>query len=627
MPNDPIKPRKVKNVRKNENSKQDHVVTWSQNTKSTTKYFDAIAISSKFTIVRERRYFELKLALMFQIRYQYQAPKAPSFQSEPISQPAREGKMEAEKKANIKEEPLTYILFGSTGDLARKKLFPALGALLSKKLIPEHVNVLACGRREKKLRQDYMKYLDMQTEEVLKKQGVKVSEEGQKLLFPRVTYMKNKTADDYKAMNAAIEDYVKKRGGGPDNRVFFFSLPPFAYASTAEMVKKYCYSKTGYTRLILEKPFGRDSDSFKKLAADTGQFFRENELYRIDHYLGKEVVLTLLPLRFSNQIFEPLWNRDHVQSVHIEWKEDLNTMGRGGYFDKYGIIRDIMQNHLLQVLILVGMDKPKSLANDDVAEKKLDLLKAVKTLEMKDTILGQFSAKKYCSYCKETDNPGYLDDETVPNDSKVPTYAMLKLSIDNDRWRGVPFLMSAGKALDERKCEVRIRFKPDKNPIFGSAMESNELVIRIQPDESIYYRVNLKKPGLDVNLLPRVLDLTYSSAFKDASSGDAYEPNIYKTLKTEEQISLCALFTKHSKEGKLEMENVKTLIADFYDGREPTEKMLKSFLKAFDGDKDNTVTWDEFQQGAHKFLPWTATRRASIGTEDIFGFRVGPQEL
>mmetsp|Transcript_19463 Transcript_19463/g.27019 ORF Transcript_19463/g.27019 Transcript_19463/m.27019 type:complete len:592 (-) Transcript_19463:211-1986(-) len=591
--------------------------------------------------------------------------------------------MEAEKKANIKEEPLTYILFGSTGDLARKKLFPALGALLSKKLIPEHVNVLACGRREKK------------TEEVLKKQGVKVSEEGQKLLFPRVTYMKNKTADDYKAMNAAIEDYVKKRGGGPDNRVFFFSLPPFAYASTAEMVKKYCYSKTGYTRLILEKPFGRDSDSFKKLAADTGQFFRENELYRIDHYLGKEVVLTLLPLRFSNQIFEPLWNRDHVQSVHIEWKEDLNTMGRGGYFDKYGIIRDIMQNHLLQVLILVGMDKPKSLANDDVAEKKLDLLKAVKTLEMKDTILGQFSAKKYCSYCKETDNPGYLDDETVPNDSKVPTYAMLKLSIDNDRWRGVPFLMSAGKALDERKCEVRIRFKPDKNPIFGSAMESNELVIRIQPDESIYYRVNLKKPGLDVNLLPRVLDLTYSSAFKDASSGDAYErmllncalgqqqlfvktkelveawriftpllheidakkpdpilypfgdsgPRGYRKFASDagvelketwqeffqlhatEHDKLEALFTKHSKEGKLEMENVKTLIADFYDGREPTEKMLKSFLKAFDGDKDNTVTWDEFQQGAHKFLPWTATRRASIGTEDIFGFRVGPQEL
>eukprot|EP00465_Bigelowiella_longifila_P002982 CAMPEP_0185261996 /NCGR_PEP_ID=MMETSP1359-20130426/10256_1 /TAXON_ID=552665 /ORGANISM="Bigelowiella longifila, Strain CCMP242" /LENGTH=596 /DNA_ID=CAMNT_0027848801 /DNA_START=97 /DNA_END=1887 /DNA_ORIENTATION=+ len=588
--------------------------------------------------------------------------------------------MEVEKKGNIKEEPLTYILFGSTGDLARKKLFPALGALLSNNLIPEHVNVIGCGRREKKI------------EELLKKQGVKVSEKGQKLLFPRISYMKNKTVDDYKAMNAAIEDYVKKRGGGPDNRVFFFSLPPFAYASTAEMVKKYCYSKTGYTRLILEKPFGRDSDSFKKLAADTGQFFKENELYRIDHYLGKEVVLTLLPLRFSNQIFEPLWNKDHVQSVHIEWKEDLNTMGRGGYFDKYGIIRDIMQNHLLQVLILVAMDKPKSLANDDVAEMKLDLLKAVKTLEMKDTILGQFSAKKYCSYCKETDNPGYLDDETVPNNSKVPTYAMLKLSIDNDRWRGVPFLMSAGKALDERKCEVRIRFKPDKNPIFGADVESNELIIRIQPDQSIYYRVNLKKPGLDVNLLPRVLDLTYSNAFKDASSGDAYErmllncalgqqqlfvktmelveawriftpllheidekkpepilypfgdsgPKGYRKfandagvelketwqeffqLHASEHGKLEALFAKHSHEGKLEFDNVKALIADFYDGREPTEKMLKSFLKAFDADKDNTVTWDEFQKGAHKFLPWTATRRASIGTEDIVGFRAGP---
>eukprot|EP00471_Norrisiella_sphaerica_P003868 CAMPEP_0184478782 /NCGR_PEP_ID=MMETSP0113_2-20130426/711_1 /TAXON_ID=91329 /ORGANISM="Norrisiella sphaerica, Strain BC52" /LENGTH=589 /DNA_ID=CAMNT_0026856683 /DNA_START=14 /DNA_END=1783 /DNA_ORIENTATION=- len=575
-------------------------------------------------------------------------------------------------------EPLTYVLFGSTGDLARKKLFPALGALMVNELIPKDVKVICCSRK------------DLKMEELFEKQAVNLSDEAKKLLLPRCSFFKNKEAGDYKKINEDIEAYVKEKGG-PDNRIFFFSLPPFAYESTSELVKSHCYSKSGFTRLILEKPFGKDSESFEKLAKATGKFFSEKELYRIDHYLGKEVVLSLPSIRFGNQIFEPLWNRNYIESVHIEWKEDLNTMGRGGYFDKYGIIRDIMQNHLLQVLVLIGMEKPKSMS--EISEAKLALLKSVKTIEMKDVLLGQFIAKKYCHYCKETENPGYREDPTVPNDSKVPTYAMLKLCIDNERWKGVPFLMSAGKALDERKCEVRIRFKPDSNPLFKESNRSNELVIRIQPDESVYFVVNIKKPGLSQSAVPKVLDLSYSQQFRGSSTGDAYERMLLNCAKGEqalfvttgelieawriftpllhtidskkpepvyypfgdggpkgyrefaakngvklketwqeffllhahEQKLLSDLFEKHSHEGSLKMTDIKALVSEFYDGREPTGQMLESFMKAFDENNDGKVSWEEFSRGAHLFVPWTATTRTSSTLEDLSGFSVGPE--
>jgi len=536
--------------------------------------------------------------------------------------------------------------------------------------------VIGAGRRQLKI------------EDMLSKQGVKVSESQQKLLYPRCIYMKAKDPEDFKKIDEAITKYAAENKG-PDNRVFFFSLPPYAYSSTSAMVKDYCYSKSGFTRCILEKPFGRDSKSFNELAEATSKYFTENELYRIDHYLGKEVVLNLFPLRFANQIFEPLWNSKHIESVYILWKEDLNTMGRGGYFDKYGIIRDIIQNHLLQVLIFVAMDKPKANTTEDIQEKKLQLLKSIKTLKIDDVLLGQFTARKYCRFCKDVTNPGYLDDETVPKDSKVPTYAMIKMQIDNERWKGVPFLVSAGKALNERKCEVRIRFRESDAELFKEA-PCNELVIRIQPDEAIYFKVNVKEPGLSENVVNQVLDMSYSKAFDGQTGGDAYERMLLNCAKGEQQLfvgtkelveawriftpllheidakkpqpilypfgssapkgfrefagsvgipiretwqeffalhakekkQLKKMFTKYAnKDGELDTKNVKALLTEFYDGREPTEDMIQSFLKVFDENSDGVISWKEFRRGAHVFMPWTATRRMSLGsTSDFFAF-------
>lgn len=236
-------------------------------------------------------------------------------------------------------------------------------------------------------------------------------------------------------------------------------------------------------------------------------------------------------LRFGNQIFEAVWNRQHISSVQIVFKEDLGTGGRGGYFDQFGIIRDIMQNHLLQVLLWVAMEPPEELTREHVAKEKVKLLKAMRELSMKDCFLGQFTANKWNFNGEIHEELGYLDDKTVPPGSKCPTYAAAVLNIDNDRWRGVPFLMRAGKGLDERMAEVRITFKeqPFNSLVPGGA---NELVMRIQPEEAIYLKCMNKMPGWHQDLsVPVVLDMSYANAFPHLYVADAYERMFLNTFK------------------------------------------------------------------------------------------------
>jgi len=324
---------------------------------------------------------------------------------------------------------------------------------------------------------------------------------------------------------ARLDEHLKKlEGGGKANRLFFFSVPPTVFGAIVRLVRlKATAPGGGFTRLLIEKPFGRDSESFAELNELTASNFSEDELFRIDHYLGKEVVLNLVALRFGNQFFEALWSREHIAHVQIVFKEDLGTEGRGGYFDNFGIIRDIMQNHLLQVFLWLCMEPPAALDRGSVAEQKVKLLKAVGKLAMEDCFLGQFGPNSWKVGASCHCEPGYLEDETVPNDSKCPTYAAVVLRVDNDRWRGVPFLMRAGKGLDERMAEVRITFK-DKE--FNSLVpgKPNELVMRIQPDEAIYLKFMNKMPGWQqTRAAPAVLDMSYSSSFPGNYVADGYE--------------------------------------------------------------------------------------------------------
>ena len=212
-------------------------------------------------------------------------------------------------------------------------------------------------------------------------------------------------------------------------------------------------SPTGWTRVIVEKPFGKDSASSADLSDHLKKLFSEEQLYRIDHYLGKEMVQNLISLRFGNMIFGPTWNRDSIASVTITFKEPFGTQGRGGYFDEFGIIRDVMQNHLLQILCLAAMEKPVTTSPDDIRDEKVKVLKAIPSLSLSSCVLGQYSGDP------DSDDPdarlGYLEDPTVPEGSSCPTFAAAVLKINNERWDGVPFMLKCGKALDERKAEVR----------------------------------------------------------------------------------------------------------------------------------------------------------------------------
>lgn len=292
------------------------------------------------------------------------------------------------------------------------------------------------------------------------------------------------------------------------------------YLMIMNIFNKIMYSFRGWSRIIVEKPFGKDSQSSKILSDHLASLFTEDQLYRIDHYLGKEMVQNLMTIRFGNQLFNPTWNRANIASILISFKEPFGTQGRGGYFDEFGIIRDIMQNHLLQILSLVCMEKPASVHPDDIRNEKVKVLKCIKPLMLDDVVLGQYIGNPEGT---GDETLGYLDDKTVPQGSNTPTFALAVLQINNERWDGVPIILRCGKALNERKAEVRIQYHDVPGDIFGGKSKRNELVIRVQPGEALYVKMMTKTPGITFDMEETELDLTYQHRYKEIVLPDAYE--------------------------------------------------------------------------------------------------------
>jgi glucose-6-phosphate 1-dehydrogenase len=301
------------------------------------------------------------------------------------------------------------------------------------------------------------------------------------------------------------------------NRVFYMALPPSVFVKTAKAVRAEVFSSSGWSRVIVEKPFGKDVESSAKLNEALASIFNEDQIYRIDHYLGKEMAQNMMVLRFANATFEPIWNNQYISNVQITFKENFGTEGRAGYFDEFGIIRDVMQNHLLQLLALVAMEPPVSLLAEDVRDEKVKVLRAIPPICSDDIVTGQ--------YVRRSDGSGeaYLDDPAVPRDSVTPTFAQSVVHIRNSRWNGVPFILKCGKGLNERKAEIRIQFKRGNADHLFPTSVPNELVLRIQPNEAIYLKMTTKVPGLSSELQQSELDLSYKERFEVKHNPDAYE--------------------------------------------------------------------------------------------------------
>jgi len=379
------------------------------------------------------------------------------------------------------ESMLTIVVFGASGHLAKTKTFPALFELYKLNLLPTNTAVIGYSRS------------NLSDQEMRERVGQKFSNDPLSQQFLKLcSYQKGSynSVDDFNLLEKRITEMEEDDTGdkGKCNRLFYYAIPPSLFEGVSRCLKLAAMSKSGWNRVIVEKPFGRDSKSAGVLLESIGSYLEEKEVFRIDHYLAKELIQNLIVLRFSNPMIEAVWSRKNISAVKIFMKEDIGVEGRGGYYDISGCIRDVIQNHLLQVLSLVAMEQPKSLKAEDIRNAKVSVLKFVRTpKEHDDVVVGQ--------YTKNDTLPGYLEDDTVPDDSNTETFAQMVLYIDNDRWRGVPFICTAGKALDERRAEVILQFRQQKDFLYPTHL-TNELVIRIQPDEGIGLRLNIKTPGL-----------------------------------------------------------------------------------------------------------------------------------
>lgn len=433
------------------------------------------------------------------------------------------------------DDALTVFVVGASGDLAAKKTYPSLFELYRHHFLPQCTTICGYARSAKtddEFRQRIRSYL---------KEGTETEKQA---FLNMCIYRSGKydSAEDVKTVFAELQQIEKNSCAATANRLFYFAIPPSVFVPIGTSIKTAVIAPqeagepgtehVGWNRLIIEKPFGKDLESFEELNAGMSRLYKESEIYRIDHYLGKEMVKNLLMLRFSNQIFEPLWNRDHISSVMITFKEDFGTKGRGGYFNDFGIVRDILQNHLLQVLSLVAMEPPVALAGEAyssyVRNEKVKVLHCIQPVKLENTVLGQYLA------APDGSEPAYVDEPDVPSDSVTPTFASMVLFVDNPRWDGVPFILKAGKALNERKAEIRVQFRkpPGVNALLpGESVLANELVLRLQPDEAVYMKVNVKEPGLKTRPVASELDLTYKKRFDDSVIFDAYTRLILDVLR------------------------------------------------------------------------------------------------
>ncbi|MEM6965803.1 MAG: glucose-6-phosphate dehydrogenase [Bacteroidota bacterium] len=426
-----------------------------------------------------------------------------------------------------------FVIFGASGDLAVRKLIPAIFELYREKYLPEKFVMLGVSRSE---------YSDKAFREKVfyKSEFIEIEEKerkGYKDFAERLTYTAIETSkeEDYAKVKERLTALDKKYQTD-GNYIFYLSTPPMLYTTIPACLAAHGLNddSEGWRKLVIEKPFGYDLDSAVKLNEDIKQYFKENQIYRIDHYLGKETVQNLLVTRFANGIFEPLWNRNYIQHVQITNAENLTVGSRGGYFDKSGTLRDMFQNHLMQIIAHIGMEPPISAGADAIRNEKLKLFQSIRPIKEEEVskyvIRGQYTA----SMIDGKRVNGYREEEGVPKDSRTATFVALKFYIDNWRWAGVPFYVRSGKALPTKVTEVVITFKDPPQRLFRKEEmlfnNSNQLIIRIQPDEGLLLKFGMKVPGAGFSVKDVGMDFKYSE-LTNAHVPAAYERLLLDVIK------------------------------------------------------------------------------------------------
>jgi glucose-6-phosphate 1-dehydrogenase len=420
----------------------------------------------------------------------------------------------------------SIIIFGASGDLTRRKLIPALYHLYCKGRLPEQTRII--GFSDGDFTQDgFRQHLKTNAQEFAEDI---FSESSWNQFDSLLWYMHGDLTDqaDFERFRAFVEELEE----GSANRLYHLALPPFLYAPVVENMGKtgMASEEQGWRRVIIEKPFGHDLTSALKLNKDLHAVLGEHQIYRIDHYLGKETAQNILFFRFANTMFEPIWNRTYIESVQISVLEAVDVGHRGRYFDSAGILRDMFQNHLLQLLALVAMGPPDSFEADRLRDEKVKTLRAVRPIHIaEDSVRAQYS--------------GYLQTEGVQKDSQTPTYAALKLFIDNWRWEGVPFYLRSGKALKHKVSEIVVQFRRPPHSMFnlpaGSDLTTNLISMCIQPDEGIHQRFEAKVPDSTQETRSVDMEFHYAASFGEDAIPDAYERLLMDALKGD-----ASLFTR-----------------------------------------------------------------------------------
>lgn len=439
--------------------------------------------------------------------------------------------------------PCAFVVFGASGDLAHRKLFASLYELFRRDLMSRRFYCLGCGRSEYS-DQAFRDKVRVSLKETLQSPDDKTLE----AFLAQVHYAAGDYADKglYERLCARMTE-LDAAYDVEGVRIFYLSVPPFLYGDIIEKLgelKLTCPAATGrfqQVRLVVEKPFGRDLESAKDLDRILARHFQESQIYRIDHYLGKETVQNLLIFRFANSLFEPVWNRNYIDHVQITIAETLGVEHRADYYDKTGALRDMFQNHILQMLALVAMEPPVSFEADRVRDEKVKLLRALRSVENEDVprlfVRGQYGLSEDKSL------QGYLEEEGVAADSTTETFVAAKLYVDNWRWKGVPFYLRTGKRLKQRLTEIAIVFKQVPHSMFKTAglddMPPNVLRFQIQPEEGMYLSLQAKRPGSKLCMSTLEMAVDYQQVF-GVKMPEAYQRLLLDCMQGDQ-----TLFTRH----------------------------------------------------------------------------------